>query len=51
MSNYDRELHVKLESFDARLAQHEKTTRVGLAWLTILATAVLVLMAFHIVRL
>jgi hypothetical protein len=51
MSNYDRELHEKLESFDARQVQHEKATRVGLGWLTILATAALALMAFHIVRL
>jgi hypothetical protein len=51
MSNYDRDLHEKLDSFDARLARHEKRTRVGLGWLTILATAVPALMAFHIVRL
>jgi hypothetical protein len=51
MSSYERGLHEKVESIGARLARHEKTTRVGLGWLTILATPALVLMAFHIVRL
>ncbi|MBQ0820186.1 hypothetical protein KBI52_08175 [Microvirga sp. HBU67558] len=41
----------KLESIEARLSQHEKTTRLGLIWLTILAFSVLVLFGYHIVYL
>ncbi len=54
MSTYERELTEKLrklESIDARLARHEKATRLGLRWLIILAAAVLALTAYHIARL
>ena len=54
MSDVDREMREKLqklESLEARLSQHEKTTRVGLIWLTILAFAVLFLFGYYIIRL
>jgi len=54
MSVSDRELYAKLqklESIEARLVQHEKSTRFGLIWLTALATAALGLIAYHLVRL
>jgi len=54
MSDLDREVREKLqklESIEARLTQHEKTTRLGLMWLTILACAVLILVGYHIIRL
>jgi fatty acid desaturase len=54
MSDLDREVREKLqklESIEARLTQHEKTTRLGLIWLTVLAFAVLVLFGYHIIRL
>ncbi|WP_262269120.1 hypothetical protein [Microvirga yunnanensis] len=43
-----REKLQKLESIEARLSQHEKATRLGLIWLTILAFAVLILFGYHI---
>jgi hypothetical protein len=46
-----REKLQRLASLDARLAQHEKTTRLGLIWLTVLALPTLVLLAYYVVRL
>lgn len=54
MSVYDRELSEKLrklESIDARLAQHAKATQLGLIWLSILASTALVLFGHHIISL
>lgn len=54
MSDYDNEVREKLqklESIEARLSQHEKTTRVGLIWLTALALAALALLGYQIVHL
>jgi hypothetical protein len=54
MSNLDHEMLEKLqklESIEARLVQHEKTVRLGLIWLTVLAFAVLVLVGSHVIRL
>jgi hypothetical protein len=41
----------RLASIEARLAQHERTTRLGLIWLTILALPALALLAYHVARL
>ncbi|WP_262296550.1 hypothetical protein [Microvirga sesbaniae] len=54
MSDLDREVREKLqrlESIEARLTHHEKTTRLGLIWLTVLAFAVLVLLGYYIIHL
>jgi hypothetical protein len=54
MSVYDHDLSEKLqklESIEARLAQHAKTTQLGIIWLTVLALVVLALLGYHIVRL
>jgi hypothetical protein len=54
MNAYDRELQEKLqklESIDARLAQHDKMTRFGLIWLTVLAALVLAGLGYAISRL
>jgi hypothetical protein len=41
----------KLESIEAQLTQHAKTTRLGLLWLTVLALAALALLSYQIVHL
>ena len=46
-----REKLQRLTSIEARLAQHEKTTRLGIMWLTVLALPALVLLAYHVIRL
>jgi len=54
MNDRDYELSKKLqklESIEVQLAQHVKTTRLGLTWLSVLALAALVLLGFHIVHL
>jgi hypothetical protein len=54
MGTYDRELSAKmqkLESIEARLAQHEKTTRYSVIWLTALASVILAMLMYHLVRL
>jgi hypothetical protein len=54
MGTYDRELSAKmqkLESIEARLAQHEKTTRYSVIWLTALASVILAMLTYHLVRL
>ena len=54
MGTYDRELSAKLqklESIEARLAQHEKSTRYSMIWLTALASVILAMLAYHVVRL
>jgi hypothetical protein len=53
MSIYDREMHEKLRkmaSIEARLAQHENITRLGIVWLTILALAALILFGYHVIH-
>jgi hypothetical protein len=54
MDVYDRELSAKsqkLESIKARLAQHEKTARLGLMWLSAIGDALLALLGYGITRL
>lgn len=51
MSTNDRDRNEKLENIDARLARHEKATRMSLVWLIILATALLALMGYHMAHL
>jgi hypothetical protein len=54
MADYDREVQEKLqqlESIEARLMQHAKTTRLGMIWLTVLALTLLVLLGYQIVHL
>jgi hypothetical protein len=54
MTDYDREVREKLqklESIEARLTQHAKTTHLGLIWLTVLALTLLVLLGYQIVHL
>jgi hypothetical protein len=54
MDVYDCELSAKsrkLESIKARLAQHEKTARLGLMWLSAIGDALLALLGYGITRL
>jgi hypothetical protein len=54
MNVYDRELSAKLqklEGIDARLAQHEKTARFGLMWLSAIGIVLLALLGYVISRL
>jgi hypothetical protein len=54
MTAYDRELSEKLrklESIEARLAQHAQATQLGLIWLSIVASAALVLFGYHVISL
>jgi hypothetical protein len=54
MTDYDREVREKLqklESIEARLTQHAKTTRLGLIWLIVLALTLLVLLGYQIAHL
>ena len=54
MNGFDREINEKLhklETIEARLVQHQRTTRLGLVWLSILGAGGLVLMAYHIIGL
>ena len=54
MTDYDREVQEKLqqlESIEAWLTQHAKSTRLGLIWLTVLALTLLVLLGYQIVHL
>jgi hypothetical protein len=54
MDVYDRERSAKsqkLESINARLAQHEKTARLGLMWLSAIGVALLALLGYGITRL
>jgi hypothetical protein len=46
-----REKLQRMESIEARLAQHEKTTRLGIIWLTGLALPALVFLAYHVISL
>ena len=54
MRIYDHEpsekLH-KLESINARLAQHAKIAQLAMIWLSVLASAVLVLFSYHVISL
>ena len=54
MTAYERETHAKLqklESIDARLAQHEKMARFGMMWLSTIGITALALMVYIITRL
>lgn len=54
MGTYNRDLDEKLkklESIDARLAQHERTARLGLIGLSALGGALLALLGYVITRL
>jgi hypothetical protein len=54
MSTYNREPREtlqKLESLEARLAQHHKTTNLALMWLSALGTVILALMVYIMTRL
>jgi len=54
MSVYDQELREKLQRLDgieAQLAQHARTTRLGLISLAGFALVVLALLGYHIARL
>jgi hypothetical protein len=51
MNDHDYELSKKLESIEAQLEQHARTTHLGMVWLTVLAIAALVLLGYHVVRL
>jgi hypothetical protein len=46
-----REKLQRLASIETRLARHEKTTRLGIMWLTVLALPALVLLAYHVIHL
>lgn len=54
MSTYDRKLSAKmqkLESIEARLAQHGRTPRYSVIWLTALASVILAMLTYDLVRL
>ena len=54
MDAYDRDLReklTKLESIEARLAQHERKNRLYLILLLVIASAVLAHMGYHIISL
>jgi hypothetical protein len=54
VSAYDPKLHeppLKLEAIEARLANHEKTTRLGLMWLSAIGFVALALLGYIITRL
>ncbi len=54
MNTYDPDLHEqqrKLEAIETRLADHEKTARLSVLWLSALGFVVLALLGYVIARL